>query len=250
MSDSLSALHKLCPDLKVKVETESEGAFFSDIAQLNTRSASLNIELAVKVSGVEALRDLYEIARLNISYFIAPMVESVFGCSKFVESLGRLNPRIDGYILVESATGIRNFQAICDYAASNNIKGIIIGRTDLAKSIAIEEGLKLSVDSPEITQMISDSFGYSQSNYPWIVRAIGGSVSRQTVKLIPKHFVGIVDYVETRKVIMPVQKLMQDPKILDSALAFELDYLRERVSYYDNILDPDRLRLVQLGSRL
>jgi hypothetical protein len=47
-----------------------------------------------------------------------------------------------------------------------------------------------------------------------------------------------------------VPKLIQNPKILDSALSYELEYLRTRVGYYDNILDPDRLRLVQLGSRL
>jgi hypothetical protein len=250
MTDSLASLHKLCPDLKVKVETESEGAFFSDIAHLIGKASSHGIDVAVKISGVEALRDLYEISRLKISYFIAPMVESTFGCYKFVESLAKLAPSIDGYILVESATGVKNFKKICDFAATNNIKGIIIGRTDLAKSFSVEEGSDLNVDSQKIIEIVVECFSYAQSLYPWITRAMGGSVSRKTVELIPGTFAGVVDYVETRKVIIPVPKLIQNPKILDSALAYELEYLRNRVSYYDNILDPDRLRLVQLGSRL
>lgn len=250
MTDSLASLHKLCPDLKVKVETESEGAFFSDIAHLHAKASNHGIDIVVKISGVEALRDLYEISRLNIAYFIAPMVESTFGCFKFVESLAKLTPKIDGHILIESATGVKNFRKICDFAASNNIKGIIIGRTDLAKSFNVEDGLDLKVDSPKITDIVVECFSYAQSAYPWMSRAMGGSVSRKTVELIPRHFVGIVDYVETRKVVIPVPKLIQNPKILDSALAYELEYLRIRVGYYDNILDPDRLRLVQLGSRL
>lgn len=250
MIDELAALVSACPGIKLKVETESEGAFFSDISSLNCIGALSKVELAVKIAGVEALRDLFEISRLQIAYFIAPMVETVFACSKFTSSLAKLSKRYDGYILIESITGINNFEAICEYASLNGIKGIIIGRTDLAQSLRIHEGASVDVDSTRVTDLVVKVFEFARVNHPSLVRAMGGSISRTTLELVPQYFVGLVDYVETRKVVLPLNLLAKNPHLLNQALSFELSYLRHRVSYYDGLLEADRLRLLQLATRL
>lgn len=250
MIDELSRLVLSCPGIKLKVETESEGAFFSDISKLNCIGSLSKVELAVKIAGVEALRDLYEISQLQISYFIAPMVETVFACSKFTSSLQKLSKKYDGYILVESITGIRNFKSICDYAASNGISGVIIGRTDLAQSLRIQEGIDVDVESTQVTELVIEALDFAKTHYPSLVRAMGGSISQKTLSLVSKHFLGLVDYFETRKVVIPLNLLAKDNSILNLALSFELSYLKQRVGYYDKLLEADKLRLIQLATRI
>ncbi len=71
----------------IKAEFETEGSTFRDLVRLRRITARLDIPLYLKLGGVEAIRDLKDSLELGVDGVIAPMVESPFGVTKFVEAV-------------------------------------------------------------------------------------------------------------------------------------------------------------------
>ena len=71
----------------MKSEFESEGASFRDLVRLRRWSARQDIALHLKIGGVEALRDIKDALELGVDGLIAPMVESPFGVTKFINAV-------------------------------------------------------------------------------------------------------------------------------------------------------------------
>ena len=69
----------------VKSEFEAEGSTFRDLVRLRRITAQLSIPLYLKLSGVEAIRDLKDSLELGVDGVIAPMVESSFAVIKFLK---------------------------------------------------------------------------------------------------------------------------------------------------------------------
>jgi 4-hydroxy-2-oxoheptanedioate aldolase len=252
---SLSTLREEGNDsFKFKIETESEGALYSDILFMNEIAAIAKVPLCVKIGGVEALRDLFEFSRFNISLFIAPMVESPFGASKFINSLRKFHstyPTIRGALLIESSSGIKNFERIAAIVADNSdiISHVIIGRTDLSSSMQVDTMQTFSPDSDEIMNLITTSFACLKSISPSTRTAFGGSINTNTISKLTDALLNVVDYVETRKVVMPAATLREYPSLLKQALEFESFYLKERLEYYGHLVNADSARIIQLESR-
>jgi 4-hydroxy-2-oxoheptanedioate aldolase len=240
--------------IKLKIETESEGALYSDILFMNEIASKLQIPLCVKIGGVEALRDIFEFARFNVHMFIAPMVESTFGASKFISSLKKFKstyPSIKGALLIETCSGLANFSRISSLVADNSdlISQVIIGRTDLSSSFRVDECKSYLPDSDEIMNHILTSFSHLKSISPSTLTAFGGNINALTISKLTDSLIDVVDYVETRKVVMPTASLRNNPLILSKALEFESYYLRERIGYYGHLVNADSARIIQLESR-
>ena len=240
--------------IKFKIETESEGALYSDILFMNEIAAIANIPLCVKIGGVEALRDIFEFARFNISLFIAPMVESPFGAYKFISSLRKFHttyPRIRGALLIETSSGISCFEKIARLVADNTdaISHVIIGRTDLSASLKVDKHQHHLPDSAEIMNQIISCFTTLKLISPSTKTAFGGNINSNTISILTDSLLEVVDYIETRKVVMPAASLRNDPTLLTQALQFESFYLRERIEYYSHLVNADSARIIQLESR-
>ena len=50
-------------------------------------TCSLNIDLSVKIGGCEAKRDIVDCIHVNCDSIVAPMIESNFALTKFLQSL-------------------------------------------------------------------------------------------------------------------------------------------------------------------
>jgi hypothetical protein len=80
---------------------------------------------------------------------------------------------------------------------------------------------------------------------------MGGNVGKGTVEslLSDEELYDLIDYVETRKVIMSVDKFIQEGSI-DHALKFELSNLERRLAIYEEMCSSDKKRKAAILSRI
>ena len=102
--------------IALKAEFESEGTRFSELLRLKEIANGANIPMVVKIGGCEAIRDLLDCKDLRISNIVAPMIESKYAASKFVQAINRVykdekfKPKT--YVNIETKTGLENFDEI------------------------------------------------------------------------------------------------------------------------------------------
>jgi 2-keto-3-deoxy-L-rhamnonate aldolase RhmA len=232
----------------IKAEFEAEGSGFNDLVRLRRVTAKLNIQLNVKIGGVEAIRDLHDCAELGVDGIIAPMVESPFGAKKFVESIKALGIQNLFHISinVETASAV----AVLDEIISQ-IKGIVhnitIGRTDLSGSY-FDPAVK--PNSPFISGVVKDVS--ARAHEAGITATMGGSINSETIRLfnedpeIAKYLIRM----ETRKVIMPTNVMLNNKNALKEALLFEELYILSKKEFFDLRINSEMGRLTNLKTRV
>ena len=256
LQNSLELLKKRCPEVEIKAEFESEGAMLIDASFLNSQCKKFNIPFNVKVGGVEALRDIYELCYINVDGLIAPIVESKFAVQKFKDSLEKVS-NISNLkkkaVLIESTQGMLNIlEIVSEFGFEVNT--LIIGRSDLLASYQKDKGSHRDINSSEFLNYIFDSLETikSQDVFKDIKIGLGGKLSLDTLKIIGsnKRFVKILDFVETRKVVLPLISLLKNNDILSLAIDFERNYIAYKMNYMNNLLKKETSRILLLESRL
>ena len=147
---------KLLKDLKkinavaVKQSLEDEGASYEDLIVMRKITRKAKLLLNVKIGGCEAKNDIYFCEKIGVTGMVAPMVESPYALKKFLQTIPPKNKQ-SLYVNIESIQAFNNIIKLLNQKNINRLKGVVIGRSDLAGSLNLS---KSEVDSKRIYQIV------------------------------------------------------------------------------------------------
>jgi 4-hydroxy-2-oxoheptanedioate aldolase len=224
----------------LKGEFEAEGLTRVDVAAEALFAARNGLDYLVKISGAEAKSDVFYLADLGICSLVCPMVETEFAMQKYMEMLPAETFEHVG-VTIETITAVANIDAILKRGTT--LTEVTIGRTDLTASWGGD-----SVESARTIGMVKTVAKASKAAGMKVT--MGGSVSKHTRELLKgdSELRDMIDYVETRKAVMPVERFL-DESALGHALKLEEVLLRRRARESERTLPAVNARLAALTKR-
>ena len=219
----------------VKAEFESEGATFEEVKILKQIADDAKLDFVLKIGGCEALRDLKDAKLLGIKTIVAPMIESEYAFSKFIQGAKKvLREDANLWINIETPQGISALDAILRNENAEFLSGVVFGRTDFSNAAHVAD-----VNNQEVSRIIIDVCEKMlQSGKKFVV---GGGITPQSVNLL-KGF-GELNGVETRKILFDFSVMSE--KAISKALEFEMNWLEYKRQFSPDACDDERLQVLK-----
>ncbi len=217
----------------VKLEYESEFYDEKSAYALSELVHRVGLDLCVKLGGFSSIQDLHMCKKLCANSIVAPMVESKYAVEKFLACINEVYRK--GYpelfLNIESKTAFENIEdilSVCD----KRISGLVLGRSDLIRSLGIENPddevvLSYCLRLSELCKELDKKF------------IIGGKINSDSIDFISK--IPYLSAIETRKVIFDVSSLNETN--INEFLQFELKSLQFKNSIYKE--DVKRIKFIQ-----
>ena len=216
----------------IKQSFEDEGALPQDILTMRRITEQIGLNLSIKIGGCEAKTDIQFCKSINADKIVAPMVETSFALTKFIESIINI-PKLNFYINIESKTAYENLDNILSSPSSKLLSGIVIGRSDLTKSYGFGKDY---VDSPQMQDIVYKALVKCKEYN--ITTLMGGNISSKSSKFVKKLYKEkLLEYIETRNVIIKLnnKNINNIASIIKSSLIFESKWLQYKTNYYNKI---------------
>ena len=250
MFDKLLQLRNEFGVIGIKAEFEAEGTRVEELLRLIELVFKSNLKFGLKIGGCEAVRDLIESKAFGCDYIIAPMVESAYGLSKFIQAKNRIYPSGSG----EKTEFLFNMETISCFNARDdvfklargNIDGCVFGRVDFSGSLGSDREF---INNEHLTNFVLKAAVQAKQNDLDFV--VGGGVSRDALGVLRQVADIHLSRYETRKVIFGSSSL-ELPKIqkgLLLAVDFELNWLKNKRDAYSVIYKEDEKRIEMLSQR-
>ena len=207
----------------VKQSLEDEGASFDEINLMRRITKKAGLQHNIKVGGCEAKTDIFFCEREGVSGIVAPMGETSYGLRKFIQIL-RNNRSQNLYVNLESINAFKNINKILKSHDFKKLKGVVIGRSDLAGSLNLE---KSEVDSKKIFKLVFSLLKKVKKNKK-IVTKMGGSLTPNSLEFVGKLFNhNLLDRVETRNIEIKLNKKVLEnfKEIIINIFKFELEWI-------------------------
>jgi len=223
--ESLKKLKKIGV-VGIKQSFEDEGASFKDIKIMRFITDAAKIHLNVKIGGCEAKNDIFFCKKIKTNTIVAPMVESEYALSKFVQC-ANIDKKIPLLINLETNLSLKNLNKMIKSKFFNFLDGVVIGRSDLAGSLYLS---KKDVNSKIIFDKVEKAFKKIQKlNKKKFIFKMGGSITPKSKNFINKLYLKkLLHRVETRNVEIKLSRttIKNIDKIVIEAFKFELDWLK------------------------
>jgi hypothetical protein len=188
----------------VKTSFEDEGALFNEVITIRNITSKVGLELALKIGGCEAKRDIVDATQLCVDSIVAPMIESGFAIKKFASSVKK-------YIKKDTTTTGINIETITSYNSIEEIQQnfgeidfITFGRVDFIGSYNKE---RTFVESIEMRNIIEHVFTIAKKQNKKCY--LGGAMSIWSFDIVSylKDKL-LLDKIETRYIIFDVNKIL------------------------------------------
>ena len=132
----------------------------------------------------EAITDIYNAISIGVTGVIAPMAETAFAVSKFLNAVETFvaednRKDIDFAINIETITAFNNLDSILALPNISILQGITIGRVDFVGSMGHDRG---QVDSDEIYSYCSKIFTKARQHN--LKTGLGGAISTGSIDFI------------------------------------------------------------------
>lgn len=246
MNDLLKALTDINYIEGVKQSFEDEGAVLEDVAFMRYLTSFTDLYMNVKIGGCEAKTDIRNCINLDVDGIVAPMVETPFALQKFIESTSNIKTK--RYINIETKSAVNNIESILHSPASKSLKGIIIGRSDLARSYG---KTKSEVDSKVIYNAVEEVCKVAK---PLGLKVgMGGNVTAKSAHFISNLYYGYgIDYIETRNIIYTVnsESIKELPELIKLGLVFEKVWMKYKTNKYSKLVEEYSTRYETIKNRL
>lgn len=238
--------------LATKAEFEAEGTRTDELLRLLEIAHRADVDIALKIGGCEAIRDLLEARQFGVKYIIAPMIETAYALSKYIAAIEKVFDKVEREDLkflfnIETITAYNNLEEMLEVASANeNCHGIVFGRVDFAGSLGLG---RTGIESEQVTNCgIRASKLCLGKDMDFVV---GGAVSIDALGSLQQINKTHLTRFETRKIVFQGSSLMI-PEIesgLKDAVHFELLWLLNKRDYYGFIYKEDEARIKMLEDR-
>ena len=236
---------------EIKAEYENEGSRQDELMRLKDVAGQLDLPIIMKIGGVEAITDIYNAITLGVGGIIAPMAETPFAVSKFVNAIDTFvaednRKDIEFAINVETITSYKNIDEILEVKNLNLVDGVTIGRVDFTASMGKDRNF---VDSEEMLQYCTEVF--SKCRAKGLKCGLGGAISTDSAEFINKLVdQNLIDKYETRKIVYHKDAIKNISEGILAGVEFELLWLKSKQRYYHRIKSEDEKRIEMLEKRL
>jgi 4-hydroxy-2-oxoheptanedioate aldolase len=239
----LKEISNLYGVIGIKQSFEDEGALLEDVISVRRITELCNLQSFVKVGGCEANTDIYNCLKIGVNGIIAPMVETPFAISKFMDCY---DPRAQFYIVMESKTSYNNIDEILE-VSKDKLTGIVVGRSDLSKSYNLN---KKEADSDFIYSIVEDTLKRTKRHN--LLTTLGGNVSVKSSDFIERMYsYNLLNRIETRNVVIELNNanITKIDLAIQEAINFEILLLENKHDLSTTLSDDYIKRIDLLKSR-
>lgn len=234
----------------VKAEFEAEGTRPDELLRLLEIAQRAGVKVAIKIGGCEAVSDLLSTKLYGVDYVIAPMVETAYALSKFIDAKNKTHgpdeQRTQFLFNLETETTLGNLDEMLPLARTG-VDGVVFGRVDFTLSRKMSRD---AVNDRSITDAVLKVAKACAENDMELV--VGGSVSTAAINILREIHAVRLDRFETRKLVFDGDAITHPSIVggINIAVDFELEWLKNKRAYYEQAAREDSARIEMMEARL
>lgn len=252
MVELLKYLKKNFGAVELKAEFEAEAVRISEAMRFKDIGEKAGLGIILKIGGPEAITDMFEAQHIGVTGLVAPMVESAYAMSKYLQAIkthfpNDLSRGIMFGVNIETHLAFTNLDDILKVLNIGLIDKITLGRVDMSGSLGLNRN-EINCDKMyEIAQVL-----FTICKKKNLLTAMGGGIAVEAIpfirKLVRKK---LLDFYETRKIVFRTAQVKgKEAEGIVLANKFELLWLQNKHNYYDKICHEDDKRIMMLKTRI
>ena len=241
--------------IAIKAEFENEGTSSYELAILSKFCKKNKFPLNLKIGGPKAKNDIYEAFHTGVQNIIAPMIETKISLKNIIDIYNNvleiysdtdIKPSI--IINIESFLAYQKLDEIIEFIKTSDtkIKGIVIGRKDLSKSMSEKDS------NSERILKIALSILERAKKYNINV-TVGGNITYKSYHFISSLSKEGLKSFETRKCVFSIDNNISKKafkEFVKFGLYFELEWLRFKKELYKYQSKKEDQRIESILSRI